>query len=600
MAEAVQQAVGADRRINEVRYGTFAEEGAVGQEYLPNGMSPNLLPAKWAEYEGYPDDFDVLYDTGGEGDSWVENTLGFNMLVVDPAGGDPATFHLPYLDKLTDAYIKLVEGQTYIYSYSAIVPPWDDNSATRYLGLRVQAASDAAGAGNSNIFTNTNTPAGLTPLEGKAGNQARIYAKFTVPIGKPWIRIHHRILYDIIQYPYTGYNWNMLEIVNDSRSFPSKYAAPTPRAGELTPAQLAFGEGANVLPFSKASLAAFEGPITVNGVAQGTVNGTTNGLGYYFLANGDNAWWTPASNIGTTSNNPTADRLKPGQWYIASVYVTNLQTANRQYAQIRVGTADNASDINTRTGTWQVKATGAEVSLDPGESKRVFVKFQHDAIASDSTVGAIGPRLEAKGRRTIGSGTTNTMRVDNYMVEEVDPISTAPSKYSIPNIARNELEFGQIEITPAVHVRQSTNQNIGNGVTGTINLDTMVYDYNFGGSQNMSSVNYVQIYRKGLYLISSNVLWTLSGVDGNNRLILYIRSQLSGVNTEYQLASQIAPAISGDGGISGSIQLPLQGIEASGGVGHRIFVRCANTSESALRTVTACRLMITYLGDNVI
>jgi hypothetical protein len=334
-------------------------------------------------------------------------------------------------------------------------------------------------------------------------------------------------------------------------------------------------------------------------VAQGTVLGTTNGLGFYFLTTNDNVWYAPTSNLGTVSTNPVGDRLKPGKWYIASAYVTNLQASNRQYTQLRVGTADTSGDITARTGTWQVKATGVEVPLDPGESQRVYVKFQHDAIASDSTVGAIGPRIEVKGRRITGASAANTVRVDSIMVEEIDQSDTAPSKYTLPNIARNELSFGQIEITPAAHKRQSVNQNVGNAVTATINLDTLVYSYNWGGTIS-TAVDYIQVFRKGLYLISCNLAWDLSGVDGNNRMILYLRSQIAGVNTDYLLASQITPAISGSGGISGSIQLPLQGSEHVSGTGNRLFVRAQNSSESALRTVTACRLMVTYMGDNVI
>lgn len=594
-AEQLQKAVGADQRLKQVRNGMFEEDGVIGSSFLPSGMSPNLLPARWAEYEGYIPDSSIGYATGGEANSWVEPMYGFNALVTDPAGANPGTLHFPYLDKISDNWYQVVDGQSYIYSTTAIRPPWDVGNAPTYVGLRVQAADDAAGTNNVNVFLTASTQTDMTKVD-DTNKQARIYAKFTVPAGKPYIRVHHKVLYNAIDYPYTAWNWNMLELVNSYRSFPSKYAAPTPRAGELAPQQFAFGQGANVLPYSKGSLAVFEAlNVTLNSEVQGDVIGTRNGLGYYFLTYTDNAWYAPTSNMGPNAGF-SADRMKPGKVYMASVYITNLRTTGNLAVQMRVGTGDSASDIVGKTGTWQVKGTGTESTIAPGESKRISVKWTHDAIASSSTTGAIGPRIEIKSRQPAGGATGKFCRVDNFMAEEVDADDIYPSKYSLPAVGRNELAYNQIELQSAVQAKSTVSQNVANGATATVVVSTLEYDYNFGGTNDLTTNNFLTVYKKGIYIISANVEWTLSGVDGNNRLILLVRLQSNGVNTDYQVGSQIAPAISGQGNINSNIIMPLYGKESN--LQHTVFLRATNTSESALRTIIKARLSLTYLGDN--
>ena len=580
MAEAVQSAVGADRRLKEVRHGKFAEEGAIGQEFLPMGTGANMLPAMGAEFEGHEDGTTVDTAISGE-DATIMTMQGRKKLKV-PCDSAPASFHTPYANPYTGSrwYQYGPDGTTYIYSAHAYTVAGMGNN---YVGLRVRAADDAVG---TNAVTLYDTPANTTDMwliTGGEGQYERIHCKFTIPAGKPFLRIDYKTLQNTGKY--VAFANNMLEVVKDSRSFPSKYAAPTPQTGELSPEQMGFGGGANILPYQKATLSSIGlGMITLNSLVQGYMYASELGYGYYFQITDDGDWSTPMANFGS-SNEP----YEPNKQYIASCSIKNVHATHTITVTMRVGTANNTSDILTKTGTWEVKATGKSITLAPGESKRLYVKYTHDA---NGGVGAIGPRIEWRATK-VGSPFAQSLRVSDIMLEQVEVNKEFPSKHATPTIGNRDLQTYQIAPIPHIAVLRGTAQSIANGATVGVQFANVLYS---GAWPSDTGPVSPQISKTGLYLItfSSEVVFDTAS---STRIEFAVRKTSDLVNiTDTTFVGVAGPNITASPTVNGSITMRLVG-SADATSGDTIGIRVTNGSGTLGRDINNCRLTIQYLGS---
>ena len=598
VSEKIHEAVGADKRLAQVRYGTFAQDGAVKAQYLPQGMSPNLLPAKWAEYESYTDTEQTWNTYGGAVESWVEAIGGIRFLITDgnPA---PASYHNPYLESVpagVPTYQPITDGLTYIYSTTAVIPPWGVSDA-RYVGLRIRVADDSAGTNSQILYSTPDTTADMWKLEGNNAQQ-RIYVKFTVPAGKKYISVSHKILDSASLY--VGWNWNMLETVSDFRSFPSKYAAPTPRMGELSNDQLAFDNNPNMLPFEMASMAFDPATVTINSVTQGTSNSvdskpgftftfatnTTTALGTYY-----GPWDNPHRHITT----PSADTYIAGQQYIMSVYITN-RTNTQLKVNMRVGFADNVTDLTNKSGTYS-SVQGQQETLLIGERRRIWLKYTHPAAANG--FGKLGPRLDFKMIKGNETQSTSAIDLDSAQLEEAAASTTEPSNFKPPLIGtehipftavilkNNQISLTQVEQNPVAALQRLTDFTVAQGAEVTLDFGGVDYSVNWSSTNINPPV--VTIERAGVYLLVLRVSITLNDAQVNK---VNFQTRLnSNSATDQGIVGLVVGANSGNPTLSGSQVRDLA-------AGDDVRVRMSNLSSVGSRTVNNARFYVCYIGDS--
>lgn len=596
-AEEVQRVVGADRRLAQVRNGQFAEEGVIGQQYLPMGAGVNLLPARAAEYEAFEVGESLNTSVSAQvedGTIVTQNGVKRLRLSADATAiASTTATHDPYIDPWTTSrwFNYAVDGLTYIYSTHIYRVSGAVNN-NMYVGIRVQAADDVNGTNMVNVI-NQVTQEEMTRVTGTAGTPHRVHAKFVIPAGKTYLRISLHILNAAGAYVNVGNA--MLENITDYRSYPSKYTGPVPRQGEMSPEQLSFGAGSNILPYDKATFAASAWDLStiVNGSTTGDVNINELGSGYnwtFVSSFTSNTWWAPYENYATS-----AYRLERNKYYIASAYIKNTGP-HTETVYIRVGTADTTADIAARTGTWEVKATSGAVTIPSGERKRVYVKWQHDANAAN-TNDAMGPRIEFKANNP-ADDVDYYIAVDSVMVEEVGITDLYPSKYTLPAIGNNKLQYSQVEITPAISYSKAAAQTIANGATNNVAFVAGDRDYWQNWPVSDGAPN-IETPFSGLYLITGSVKFA-ANTSGNNRVYLYIRHIDDLTNIDYMVGSVMLPAITGVNVVSGSRVLRLNAVPAgafSSETSDRVVLRVQNSFATGSVDITDANITMTYIGQ---
>ena len=597
-AEKIQEAAGSMRELRQVRHGTFAEEGIVGEEYLPMGAGGNILPAAAAEYESFAIDT-VINTSAVKEDAKVGTVLGKRRLIVPADGeGEATNFNSIYIDPTTvSRYVKYGPDETtYIFSAYAykIAGMGDDN----YVGIRITVADDEAGNGAVIIYEDASDAAGLTRVEGVTGAAHRVHAKFTVPLGKPFVRIDYKQLHNPAKY--VAWSHNMLEIVKDSRSVPSKYTAPTPGAGEVSSEQLAFDANPNIFPYNFATLALGAGGIDyayIDGVQQGLIDDVPEKPGFVFVpSNTGTGWWAPAVTAFEKRTAAFEGKFPAGQQYIVSAFVEYLEISDpappTATVTMRVGTANNITDLTTRTGTWAVRGTSQSFTLTEGERKRIWLKYTHQP----SGFGALGPRVEFRTTLADGSNVPFTVEFDSLQMEAVTPATTQPSTFKPPLAGSATIDYSQLKIkdkeipykrlaaSPNAGIERSNTQVIANGADVQIDFGATVLNQAMGlGSVAPPKIT---IDDAGVYLLSLLAVIDLD-IGSTTRMGFVIR--VTGP-TDYRIMSIIQPNISGTPAMEGNIILPLS-------AGDEIRARVTNSSGSGSRNLNFARLTVSYLGD---
>lgn len=591
MAEAIQDAVGANNRISALRYGNFAENGVIKAQYQPQGMSPNLLPQRWAEYEGYV--IGGSYNTGGDATaSNISNDGIFNFLHTFATTG--ILYHYPYLDPLTDTSISMwrpvTDGFTYIYSTTAIMPA-SASGSDRWVGLRVTAASDSSGTSPVVIYETPTADTSTMWLLTGAGGQTRVYAKFSVPSGKPYIKIEHVTRYSGSgAATKVGWNWNMLELVSDYRSFPSKYAAPTPRSGELSIEQMQFGLARNIMPYNLATMAATFDPVVFGDTfsdaldvagTQGVFRASAIGDGFSFNMNADNNFHRPHITwIPTTA--PASERLQVGDTYIASCDVKNTITTSAVTVRLRVRIAPTAADINGDVSANLNTIAFIDFTVPPNTTDkpvRVYVKF---TVPSGYTY---GPMIGIRGTRASGTsnGLFDEVRVENLMLERLPSGSSQsiPSPFTLPIPGQKDISPHQLEGVYSGLISNATARNIAAGAD-QIQPVSWGWKYRFVTGDLQS--NYLFVPITGLYLVQAEVQMTMHATE-RTAARMYIFGDVSVLNlAQFNIPGNTTTASI----LAGSALVVLEG-----GTGFELHV--INNSPSS-RTINEVNMWVTRIA----
>lgn len=548
-AEKVHKVVGADKRLSGVRYGTFAENGAIKPQYVPQGMSPNLLPAKWAEYQGYK--LDSTYDTGGDVTlSKITNDIGYQYLQTYSA--TTSKYHYPYLDAITSGSVSqwrpVSAGLSYIYSTTALMPV-AASGTDRYVGLRITAASDSSGTSPVVLYQTSPTDTASMFLLTGVGGQTRVYAKFAMPSDKTFIKVEH-FVYTTGANTQVGWNWNMLELISDYRSFPSKYSAPTPQAGELSVDQMQFGLSKNLFPYGEATLSAkfdpfgstdVSSPLFVSPTAgsQGLIVTASDGTGYRFTINADNAFHRTANSLIPTNAPTSTEKLLAGSTYIISADVTNLTSSDITFtmrAKGNVTAADNAANTNFTT-YMSITVTLAANNTTP---TRVYKKF---TVPSGIIY---GPTVEFRGTRVTGTSTglNDEVSVQNLMLERVPSgvVQDIPSAWTAPIIGKDDINRYQIGKRYAGKLRNdTTGRTIATGVdqiqTGMTWEWSQKYDANTSSGDWQGSYFYAPV--PGIYLVQVRIA-IQSSITTTTRVRTYITGD---IGTQVMAQANIPPSV---------------------------------------------------------
>lgn len=560
-AEAIQQAVAADINLNKVRYGTFAENGAIGGEYLPNGMSPNLLSARNAEYESWygADLSDQASWVHPESDIWTERVNEASHLIASLSANIDRTYINIFLDRMNEPYMHVQDGQNFIFSTTVTQPLWGiDPPVTPQMGIRVRAATSTGGVGVETVY-NTETVDMFT-LSPENNYTQRVYAKFTVPAGKPYINIQVVGMSDTVNWPYIAINWNMLESVTDYRSFPSKYAAPTPRAGELSAGQMAFGLSRNLLPYGFSTLSNLYVPFqhddntswaTPYGIVYGKVWISSIGNGFSFGINANNAYKLPYTTLIPTSA-PTTERLKVGSTYILSCDVQNNTEASIT-ATLNALTTTSAANVNAGTGFVSQGTSVKTIPATPSDPVRMSIRF---TVPSGHTY---GPQIQLKGLRASGTswGTHDELYMSNIMLEKLPSGSfqSAPSAYTPPIAGYRDISRYQVDTEFAGLLNNLTSRNISSGVDQTQPL-SWVWRQKFKTSD--LQANYLWLPEAGIWHVSVVMVTSTTTTDAT-RMRVFLAGD---VGTDTRLATaayQTTGAGSYNTGLQGSVVVRLDG-----------------------------------------
>ncbi len=568
--------------------GTFVEDGAIGSNFLPNGMSPNVLSAGSAEYESWyaldTDDKENLMHPWA--DAWTERINDAAHLIFSLSANTDRTYTNPFYDRAEVPWFKVQDGQDYIFSTTVTRPEWDiDGIYFPKVGIRVRAADDNAGLNTITVY-NTEI-VDMWVLNNDNNNTQRIYTKFNIPAGKPYIKIDVTGESDQDTWPYVAINWNMLESVTDYRSFPSKYAAPTPRAGELSAGQMAFGLGKNILPYGFSTLSNLYVPdqhdatnwfVDVYSVIQGKSWISAVGNGFWFGINATNVYRLPYTTLipnGATS----LERLKSGDTYILSCDVQN-NTEVAITASMRVMTNTSVANVNANTGWTQQGITTKTIPATPSEPIKMHVKF---TVPSGQTY---GPQIQLKGLRASGTswGTYDELYMSNVMLEKLPAgsVQSLPSAYTAPIAGYRDISRNQLDVEYAGVLQNTTSRNISSGAEQTQPI-SWVWRQKFATADLQS--NYLWMPEPGVWWVAVWIQYSTSTTDAT-RMRAFLWGDVDTV-TLAQLALQTTGAGSYTTSLSGSGMVRL---DAATG----FELRVTNSSATA-RTIDNVQVYVARL-----
>lgn len=589
MSENIQKSVAADRRLREVRYGTFADNGVIDQEALSSGTGANLLSAKEAEYESLEIGSIVVTNGNSDGQSPIVNIHGNRRLLLAslPTSNTTHTINGDIISS-TGWTRYGPDGASYIFSTHAFQ---QYAAQTNYVGLQIHAASDDIGTDSELLYENSMSVDALTLINGVFGTLTRLYSFFTTPTGKPYLRLRVRILLNATSPGGVAIGQNMLEIVNDYRSTPSKYVGPTPRKGELGKEQMAFGTNPNLLPYYTATLS---GPasasasndvaeVFINGVEQGRVVPSPLGTGYFFRTKADGStFFSPNQNLLSNAD----PRWDTGKVYMLSCDVKNMLGSTDLDIRIRAREGTSHAGLGTNTGTT-ILGGATTFRVNRGETKRCTILV---TPGTDGGSGAsYGPKIEVRGTVVAGSasGFFSDFNISNIKLEKVADKQTEASPFSLPVIGDGDLKYNQIEAVPFYYVTKETaNQIVGSGSDVQVGMDTFQEGFGFTGTTTPNC------NKTGIYIVRGQIMW---GVNTTNSLKMEVYLRLLKVggatlNRTLQTVVIPPPGVGGGTNLVGGIWIGR--IEK----GDQVALRADNTS-SDQRTVQWALIQIGYLGS---
>jgi hypothetical protein len=513
-AEALSKAVGANKRLQEVRYGTFAEEGAIANAYLRMDTGANILPQSFAEFDSY----EVGPYTKG-------SFVGREPTIVSLSGKkwlqltgetDEVQWNYWWTDADGKTYFKFNENDSrQILSFTA---RRINTGKDVYIRQRWKVASDANGTGSEVLFT---TDWGVL-----SDNmiQDTLFTWGNAHPTKKYVR------YEMQVWGATGdgtekavFNYFMLESVSSTKTEPSKYVGPSPRAGEISQLQLASGTGKNLMQYDQATFSPlgeildYELDVGGTPTVMGDVRNSPVSNGKAFYPNGTNTWkWA----FPYMERHNVPYELKPSKWYILSCDVDSIVSADwptvspHEYdAQIRIVLGESGTDLGDDSGTIaehgvsNVARVGAEEIDSIMHSlgrKKLYIRFQVPEYSPNY--------MRVDMRTNLVSGNPPVTTADryigfaNFQLEEVDDITREPRPYTLPDIGEGQQSLQEQEVHPFVWLgKYTTGQSMGSNVTQQVTYNVTVIERGRGAYADLTN-NRIAIERKGLWHIHV-LLW---------------------------------------------------------------------------------------------
>jgi hypothetical protein len=616
MAEQIQKTVGADKSLQRVRHGTFAEDGVINTQFLKIGTGANILPQSYAEFDSHALG---AYAKGSfiDRNPTIVDINGKKWLQLD-GKPDLTQWNYWWTDNRGKTFFKFsdVESRQILSFTARRVNVGKDI----WIRQRWVAAEDSDGTNSEVLFT---TEWGILTDD---FIQDTMFTWGEPHISKHWVRYEMQIWGDTGDGTEQGlFNYFMLEQVLDTKTEPSKYTGPSPREGDISLVQLSSGYGKNLLQYDQATLSPLgdinDYQILVNGVltTMGDMLNSPVGNGTAHFPTLDNTWrWA----YPYVEWHDELRNLKPDTYYLVSCDVDSIykdQPFEHEHAvQMRVKLAYNTTsvsdvkstlekDILTGAGTTYVTAgtsdeefVGVEVVGSTYRSlgqKKLFVRFKSPDITNYVYMGI---RIDVKADEVSSHASITGDRLSgfaNFQLEEIDAYTTEPRPYSLPDIGEGQQSLQEQELHPWVYLDMTADQAIGSGNTAQLVFGTK-QDRGRGALGIPFSVNSdsrIELRRAGLW-VAQVILWAGNPGSSVNWDIWITFNNFIG----QQIAKYQIPGFRGNGGVAigggvnfatGSNQLhTIRLFALNGGNGPRDLL--ANTG-----TEIRGRFQVMYMGN---